>query len=146
MSTITAQDQASTTTAAERGRARALAAMTEVKAPAGYRALTAAEAADTRSVDGELELIAGVGLVVKLPEPTEAPADLVADLEATDELQAEQLADKLREAVTANREAGVQVGRYTSGTSSRPQLDQAQERADQATAAMWRAFYDYASR
>lgn len=141
MSTITA-------THAELGRARAMEYLTNpATVPAGYRALTEAEARDPEARERlDLALLAGVGLVVKLPEDTEAPADLVADLEATDERQAEQLADKLREAVTANREAGVQVGRYTSGTSSRDQLDQVQERADQATAAMWRAFYDFASR
>lgn len=148
MSTITAQDQASTTTtAAERGRARALAAMTEVKAPAGYRALTAAEAADTSTVDGELELIAGVGLVVKLPEDTDA--DVVADLQAVAKSGGD-LAALIREALTAANQAGVQTGRYISGAGDTQTMHEAMHHADaereRATVAMWRAFYDQASR
>lgn len=136
-----------TRTHAELGRARAMAYLTNPKnLPAGYRALTEAEAADTTTVDGQLELLAGVGLVVKLAKAEDH--DLVADLQATTETAeaaAEQLATLTREALEASREAGVQVGRYTSGASSRPQLDQAQHRADQAAQAMWRAFYTFAS-
>lgn len=153
MSTITAQDQASTTTGApftpgERVTRRHDGAAGTVETVATWdNDYSGTGWAVAVRLDQDGQVWSGTELAWD-HAPTE-DADLVADLQAVAKSGGD-LATLIREALTAANQAGVQTGRYIAGAGDTQTEREAMQHADaereRATVAMWRAFYDQASR